>query len=151
MCKIRVIHLWFKIGKGLSKYQKAVLEALNRRGFLTVYDVDDAVWEFKSRGDKDFPMLKALRSGIRGEVKTIRNYTALYRLMKSLVKRKLARRVLHVRPTVWIKLEDGDPSIETLMRNMKLWSLVMEKRLIVEIGNEIKVYRMEESNNHETV
>jgi len=128
------------MGKGLSKYQRAVLEALERRGALTIFDVDDVVWEVKHRGGEEYKLIKALRSGLKCEVKDIRNYAGLYRLMRSLVKRRLAGRVLHVRPVVWIKLEDGKPSMEALEKRTKLFTLISQNKLTVEIGGEAKVY-----------
>jgi len=90
------------MGRGLSRHQKAVLEALKKKGSLDI-------WEAKHKDDEDYQVFRALRIGLKGEVKSIRNYSRLYRLMESLVRRGLAGRVLHMRPTRWIQLE-RDPN-----------------------------------------
>jgi hypothetical protein len=128
------------MGRGLSRYQKAILEEVKKVGSLTIYDVDDIVWRVKNRGAEDSALLGALRKGFKGEVKDIRNFTALYKMMDGLVRKGLVGRVLHVRPTVWIALEEGKPTEKALQSRFKLMGLLMEGRLTVRVGDKVITY-----------
>lgn len=134
------------MSKGLSRCQKAVLQELKKKGSLTVYDVDDVVWSVKNKGIDKYELFYALRKSIKTtSVKDIKNFTALYRMMDSLVKRGLAGRVLHVRPTLWVDVKDGEPTISAIKSSFKLLERLNEARLVVEIGREIKVFGLPHS------
>ena len=125
------------MGRGLSKYQRAILKRLEERGSLDIRDVDDIVWSVRLKGDPQFELLRAIRAGTRdAEVKSILNYASLYRMMRSLVRRGLAGRVLHVRPTLWVHLEGGGPSARAIRSRAKILGLIRRGELFVEIGNE---------------
>jgi hypothetical protein len=128
------------MGRGLSRYQKTILEEIKKVGSLTIYDVDDIVWRVKNRGAEDFSLLGALRKAVKGEVKDIRNFTALYKMMDGLVRKGLVGRVLHVRPTLWIALEEEKPTEKALQSRFKLMSLLMEGRLTVRVGDKVITY-----------
>lgn len=134
------------MGKGLSKQQKTILQALQEKGSLTIYDVDRILWEEKAKREKDYLLLKALRHFLEkgSEVKTIRNYPDLYRMMKSLVKKGLVGRILGVRPTIWVHLEDGKLSIKAIKNNPKILVKIRKNgTLPVQIGEKIRFFRLE--------
>jgi len=130
------------MSRGLSRYQKAILETLKQEGSLDIWDVNEVVWETQHRNDEHHDFFRALIQSYKGsEVKTIRNYSSLYRMMESLVKRGLVGKVLHIRPTVWVELKNGTPSLEAIKSREKLLLRITDG-LTVKIGNKIKVFKI---------
>jgi hypothetical protein len=136
-------------GRGLGKFQKAILKYMGNS--IDIFGVDKIVWREKNKhkskkGKKGliYMLGEVLREG-KTEVKDIRNFKALYRMMEGLVKRGLVGRILHVRPTIWIALKNGKPTIEAIRSNLKLWNLAMRGKLTIQIGDEIGIYSLKET------
>lgn len=122
----------------LGKHEKRILEKVRSNGFVTIWDVCEAVYERKVGFYGSF----LVRSAREGGIKMIRNFSALYRTMRGLVKKKLVGRVLHVRPTIWIDIDkDGKPTLKGFNTCLKLFMLLGEGKLTVQVGDEIRVYK----------
>jgi len=89
-------------------------------------------------------MLKPLAQALG--VKKVRNFSSAYRMMRNLVKRRLVGRVLHVRPTIWIEIDnDGRPTLKAIRSHPKLLDL-LNIGLEVQVGEEIRVYKLASSS-----
>lgn len=93
------------MSKGLSAYQKVLLELLKKKGSMNVLELSQAVNTLKLRkkhggNDTAWPY---------STVDEIPQPQAVYRLMASLEKRGLVARLMHRRPAVWYYVDwDGD-------------------------------------------
>lgn len=101
------------MSKGLSIYQKAVLQRARERGSINILEVCNLV--FGAQGiRKDLSFKPTILSRI-GSLEEIDNNTqGMYRMMRSLEKRGLVARLLHRRPTVWFNIlwQDEKPKLE---------------------------------------
>ena len=101
------------MSKGLSIYQKTVLQRVRERGSINILEVCNLV--FKIQATKKDPSSKpTILSGISSLEEIDNNTQGMYRMMRSLEKRGLVARLLHRRPTIWynVSWQDEKPRLE---------------------------------------
>jgi len=129
------------MSRGLSKYQCEILKRFDRvyfvregekeeqvpANYLTLWDVEKAVWKYKH--PKIDAQGEALHDTSGIKVSEIANASALYRMLYSLEKRGLIGMVVGLYPRVWLKLkwEDKKPSV--------VWSDVSWQKVIMHIAD----------------
>jgi hypothetical protein len=102
------VHLLLRpngLSRGLSKLQRTILKELDMKP-LSFHQIADINWKHKvaERPDKD--TLAGLRSLAVTKVQDERNYSDIYRTMRSLVKHRLAGEILNVRPKIWVRVHE---------------------------------------------
>lgn len=97
------------MSKGLSIYQKAVVELMKEKGALNILDVSAFVVALRSKL-RDKEDIGFWRYGSVEEIDEA-FVSRIYRMMRSLEKRGLVARLLHRRPAVWyyVEWEGGKP------------------------------------------
>jgi hypothetical protein len=91
------------MSKGLSIYQKAILQRVRERGSINILEVCNLVFDVQDiRKDPSFKPTILSRIGSLEEIDN--NTQGMYRMMRSLEKRGLVARLLHRRPTIWYNL-----------------------------------------------
>ena len=101
------------MSKGLSIYQKAVLQRVRERGSINILEVCNLVFEVQAT--KKDPSFKPTNLSRIYSLEEIDNNTqGMYRMMRSLEKRGLVARLLHRRPTIWynVSWQDEKPKLE---------------------------------------
>lgn len=88
------------MSKGLSTYQKAILERIRERGSLNILEVCSLVFEVQAI-KKDPTFKPTILSRVESLEEIDNNTQGMYRMMRSLEKRGLVARLLHRRPTIW--------------------------------------------------
>jgi len=108
------------------------MEKVKEKGCVGVFDVEEALWREKIAPrlpEKQRPLVYALRQALKGEVKTIKNFTGIYRLMRSLERRGLVATLLHSRPREWhyVDWRNGAPHIDQTKGRIMIKFLVRKK------------------------
>jgi len=101
------------MSKGLSIYQKAVLQWVRERGSINILEVCNLVFEVQAT-KMDPPFKPNILSRIYSLEEIDNNTQGMYRMMRSLEKRGLVARLLHRRPTIWYNVcwQDEKPKLE---------------------------------------
>lgn len=101
------------MSKGLSIYQKAVLQRVRERGSINILEVYNLVFEVQAT-KKDPSFKPTILSRIYSLEEIDNNTQGMYRMMRSLEKRGLVARLLHRRPTIWynVSWRDEKPKLE---------------------------------------
>lgn len=101
------------MSKGLSIYQKAVLQRVRERGSINILEVYNLVFEVQAT-KKDPSFNPTILSRIYSLEEIDNNTQGMYRMMRSLEKRGLVARLLHRRPTIWydVSWQDEKPKLE---------------------------------------
>ncbi len=101
------------MSKGLSRYQKAILQRIRERGSINIVEVCNLV--LTARALKKDPSFRPSTLSQIGSVEELGSYAQrMYRMMRSLEKRGLVARLLHRRPAVWydVSWHNGTPKLE---------------------------------------
>ncbi len=101
------------MSKGLSRYQKAILQRIRERGSINIVEVCNLV--LTARALKKDPSFRPSTLSHIGSVEELGSYAQrMYRMMRSLEKRGLVARLLHRRPAVWydVSWHNGTPKLE---------------------------------------
>ena len=101
------------MSKGLSRYQKAILQRIRERGSINIVEVCNLV--LTARALKKDPSFRPSTLSQIGSVEELGSYAQrMYRMMRSLEKRGLVARLLHRRPAVWydVSWHNGTPRLE---------------------------------------
>ena len=101
------------MSKGLSIYQKAVLQRVREKGSINILEVCNLVFEVQAT-KKDPSFKPTILSRICSLEEIDNNTQGMYRMMTSLEKRGLVARLLHRRPTIWynVSWQDEKPKLE---------------------------------------
>ncbi len=128
------------MSRGLSQLQQAVLKELDQRP-LNFFDIANIHWKRSMNDRSDAEALAALREGLLERVDIHRNYSAIYRMMRSLVRRGLVGQILGVRPRLWVKVHyDKDTNAHDIMTpgGMRLAMLrMLQNELRLRVGNQL--------------
>ena len=102
------------MSKGLSIYQKAVLQRVREKGSISILEVCNIVLEVQAT-KKNPSFNPTILSRIHSLEEIDHNTQGMYRMMRSLEKRGLVARLLHRRPTVWFNVswQDEKPKLES--------------------------------------
>ncbi|MDQ4100856.1 MAG: hypothetical protein M3115_01535 [Thermoproteota archaeon] len=114
------------MGKGLSIYQKAILERIREKGSMNILEVCNLVFDVQGI-KKDSSFKPTILSRIHSLEEIDNNTQGMYRMMKSLEKRGLVARLLHRRPTVWynVSWKNETPNLEPEPRGLYDFNHVM--------------------------
>ena len=101
------------MSKGLSIYQKAILQRVRERGSINILEVCNLVFEVQAT-KKDPSFKPTILSRIYSLEEIDNNTQGMYRMMTSLEKRGMVARLLHRRPTIWynVSWQDEKPRLE---------------------------------------
>jgi hypothetical protein len=124
------------MSKGLSRYQRAILHELERKGTLNIIQVCTilAYIHVKEKDASAEPNLIWLQP----EPYSLDLFSpqAAYRMMRSLEQRGLVARLLHRRPAVWYGVEwhDGLPKLK--LDSMRDW---LDYNTVIDKGGRIQI------------
>lgn len=114
------------MSKGLSVYQKAILQKVSERGSINILEVCNLVLDVRDK-KKDPSFKPTILSQVYSLEELDNNVQGMYRMMRSLEKRGLVARLLHRRPAVWyhVSWHEGRPNLEQGSRGLYHFNRVM--------------------------